>query len=81
MKTTARRRLSALGAALLAAAALGAAGVGCAPVRPWERSLLAHRCMTPDSRPEETKARLHMLGARESARGAAGETGGGCGCK
>lgn len=54
---------------------------GCAPVRPWERGTLAHRCMTPDSRPEEARARQHMLGARESSRGASGESGGGCGCR
>lgn len=53
----------------------------CEPVPAWSRSTLAHRCMRPDTRPEETRARLHMLGAREAARGAAGERGGGCGCK
>ncbi|NUQ72109.1 MAG: DUF4266 domain-containing protein [Polyangiaceae bacterium] len=54
---------------------------GCQPVPVWSRSTLAHRCMRPDSRPEETRARIHMLGARESTQGAAGQKGGGCGCK
>ena len=67
------KRIAAL---LVAAAWLG----GCAPVRPWQRGTLAHRCMQPDARPQETRARNHMLGARESAQGAAGEAGGGCGC-
>ena len=53
----------------------------CAPVRPWERGRLAHRCMRPDARPEEKRAEQHMLTAREASRGATGETGGGCGCR
>ena len=55
------KRIAAL---LVAAAWLG----GCAPVRPWQRGTLAHRCMQPDARPQETRARNHMLGARESAQ-------------
>ena len=55
--------------------------VGCAPVRPWQRGVLASDCMRPDARPEESQARTHMLGAREGSQGAAGERGGGCGCK
>lgn len=53
----------------------------CQPLPLWNRATLAHRCMLPDARPEELKARLHMLGAREAAQGAAGQRGGGCGCK
>lgn len=53
----------------------------CAPVRPWERSILASDCMRPDARPEESRARAHMLGAREASQGATGERGGGCGCR
>ncbi|MBK9265253.1 MAG: DUF4266 domain-containing protein [Polyangiaceae bacterium] len=37
--------------------------------------------MRSDTRPEETRARNHMLGAREASQGASGERGGGCGCK
>ena len=55
--------------------------LSCAPVRPWERETLAHRGMRSDARPEEARARQHMLGARETSQGGAGEVGGGCGCK
>lgn len=63
-----------LGVALL----LGA----CAPLRPWERGELAHRLMRADDPPrlEARKIELHVLWAREASAGAAGETGGGCGC-
>lgn len=53
----------------------------CQPVPRWNRATLAHPCMRSDARPEEVRARLHMLGAREAAQGAAGQRGGGCGCK
>ena len=53
----------------------------CAPVQPWQRGRLAHDCMRSDARPEESRARTHMLSAREGSSGAAGERGGGCGCK
>ena len=53
----------------------------CEPVHSWERGLLAHPAMRADTRPEETRARNHMLGAREASQGASGERGGGCGCK
>lgn len=60
---------------------LAAAIAGCAPVKPWERGLLAHRCMRPDAQPNETQARLHILWAREGSQGAAGQAGSGCGCR
>lgn len=66
---------------VLALSAVLVLSAGCTPVRPWQRSTLAHRCMTSDSRPEEARARRHMLGARETSQGATGEAGGGCGCK
>jgi hypothetical protein len=67
---------------LLLAIVLCAAPVvsGCQPLKPWQRGTLAHRCMQSDSRPEESLARQHLLGARETSQGASGETGGGCGC-
>jgi hypothetical protein len=65
--------------ALLALVALVAGA--CAPVPAWQRSALASRCMSPDSRPSESRAKTHMLGAREGSTGASGEVGGGCGCK
>lgn len=55
--------------------------VACAPVRPWQRGTLAHPCMASDARPEEDAARAHMIGAREATQGAAGDRGGGCGCR
>ncbi len=60
---------------------LVAATAACSPVRPWQRNTLAHRCMTPDNRAVEGRARQHMLGAREASQGGEGEAGGGCGCK
>lgn len=68
-----------LSLALIAVAAT--LSVSCAPVQPWQRGTLSHRCMRPDARPEETRARAHMLGAREGSVGATGDRGGGCGCK
>lgn len=56
------------------------ASVGCAPVKIWERGILARRCMAlvPDS--EELKAEQHMLAYREGSAGGYGDSGGGCGC-
>jgi uncharacterized protein DUF4266 len=53
-----------------------------APLRPWQRGELAHRLMRADdpARIEARKAELHALWAREASVGAAGESGGGCGC-
>lgn len=65
---------------LAAVAALASASCS-SSIKSWQRETLAHRCMTDKSRPEEQRARQHMLGARESSAGASGETGGGCGCK
>jgi hypothetical protein len=65
-----------LGLALVVLLVVG----GCAPVKPWQRGRLAHRCMQTDRRAEQNRARQHMLGARESSQGATGEAGGGCGC-
>lgn len=70
-----------LAARLVLALACLLAASSCAPVRPWERSVLASEAMRPDARPEESRARGHMLGARETSQGATGERGGGCGCR
>ncbi|MCC6558274.1 MAG: DUF4266 domain-containing protein [Polyangiaceae bacterium] len=64
-----------------ALAACAAACAGCGPVPAWNRATLAHRCMRPDARPEEARARAHLLVAREASQGATGERGGGCGCR
>lgn len=53
---------------------------GCGQVKPYQRGTLAHPAMRSDSRPEESKARQHMVGARETSQGGTGEAGGGCGC-
>jgi|GEM_PF-2926866 len=53
----------------------------CEPVHAWDRGLLTHPAMQSDARPEQMRARNHMLGAREATQGASGERGGGCGCK
>lgn len=65
---------------LLALIVLVGVVAGCRPVASWQRGTLAHPCMTDTRRGDERRARLHMLGARESSQGAAGDTGGGCGC-
>ena len=65
--------------ALLAACCLLTAG--CHPVPIYARGLLAHPCMQGDQHPDQSRAREHMLGARESSRGAGStEAGAGCGC-
>lgn len=66
---------------LTAALLLAALAASCVPVPAWQRGLLAHRCMDPEARLEEARAEQHLLGARETTRGAAGEVGGGCGCR
>lgn len=56
------------------------AAAACAPVPVTARGTLARECMRSDARPEEQRARAHMLGAREGSQGATGDRGGGCGC-
>lgn len=53
---------------------------GCAPVKPYERELLAKPIMTFQPDPYEDVLDLHMLEAREGAVGGYGSAGGGCGC-
>lgn len=54
---------------------------GCQPwVKPYERDKLADPIMAFDMHPTSTKYMNHVYEARESARGAEGSTGGGCGC-
>lgn len=56
---------------------------GCA-VKPWvlsqERGILAEPVMAFEQHPVSTKFINHVYEARESARGAEGSAGGGCGC-
>ena len=66
---------------LLPFAFAAVAGVsGCAPVKPYERELLAKPIMTFQPDPYEDVLDLHMLEAREGAVGGYGSAGGGCGC-
>lgn len=53
---------------------------GCAPVRPWERGALAHRCMQAAPQPSRAMLREHVMNVREAAQGGLGGAGAGCGC-
>ena len=63
---------------------LVAAATGCSGVEPWvkpyEREDLADPIMAWDRDPVASSYMRHVYEAREGARGAAGATGGGCGC-
>lgn len=58
--------------------------MGCSSLKPWvkpyERGLLADPIMAFERDPASTKYIMHVYEARESARGAEGSAGGGCGC-
>jgi len=49
-------------------------------VKPYERQYLADPIMSFDRDPVATRYMNHVYEARESARGAEGGSGGGCGC-
>ncbi len=70
------QRLALLSIVLLAAS-------GCS-IKPWvqahERGILADPIMAFEGNPASTKYMNHVYEARESARGAEGSAGGGCGC-
>ncbi|AKF06703.1 hypothetical protein DB32_003852 [Sandaracinus amylolyticus] len=53
---------------------------GCVTVRPEEREFLADPAMTFGSEGEAGAHEAHVLSNREGSYGAAGVTGGGCGC-
>ena len=56
----------------------------CSPLKPWlkpyERENLADPIMSFDRDQVDSGYLNHVLDARESARGAEGASGGGCGC-
>lgn len=74
-----RRALGALFA--LAALVVLTCAAGCRHVAPYERELLARRCMDT-SQCERLRARFqaHVYDAREGAMGTTDSAGGGCGC-
>ena len=49
-------------------------------VKPYERENIADPIMSFESNPAATKYMGHVIENRESARGAEGGAGGGCGC-
>ncbi len=53
---------------------------GCATARPWQRGILAKRCMLPSPDPAEETLEQHFFAYREGSAGGTGGTGGGCGC-
>ena len=71
-------------ARIAAALLLLAAASGCSRVEPWvkpyERKNLADPIMAWDSDPVASSYMLHVYESREGSRGAAGSSGGGCGC-
>ena len=64
--------------ALVLALAIGL--VGCAPVRPWERDILARPDMAWDTDGLEAAARSHVYFSKEASLSGGGSGGGGCGC-
>ncbi len=64
----------------LLAAGLLCALVGCAPVKPWEREVLARPDMAWDPDPLEAAHSNHVFWSKEAALPGGGTGGGGCGC-
>ena len=75
----ARRALSRLGLALIAAAA-GLGGCAMSPPQPWEKGNLARPEMTMGGDALDQRFVQHIYGSREAASGGYGVGGGGCGC-
>ena len=65
---------------LFGLAALVGSGIGCANVKPWERSTLADFTMRGDRDPLGVADAEHMWFSREGSSGGRGVGGGGCGC-
>jgi hypothetical protein len=68
----------------VALAAVALVLTGCGNIEPWvkpyERQALADPIMSFDANPISTAYIDHVFDAREGARGARGNAGGGCGC-
>ncbi len=54
--------------------------VGCAPVKPWERDVLARPDMAWEPDPLEAAHRRHVFFSKEAALQGGSAGGGGCGC-
>lgn len=82
VRVSSRAALRIVGRALFCLAA--AAAVSACSVEPWvkpyERDHLADPIMSFDRDPVSSAYTDHVYEARESARGATGSAGGGCGC-
>jgi hypothetical protein len=68
---------------LLAAALLSGCSALAPPklgAQPWERGVLAQRCMRLDGYPIEAALADHTYFSKEASSGGAGFSGGGCGC-
>ncbi len=63
----------------LAVGGLSAGLVGCAPVKPWERELLAREDMRWEPDALEAAHRRHIFFSKEATL-PGGTAGGGCGC-
>ena len=59
---------------------LALAGTACAPVRPWERDVLARPEMAFVPDPLEAKRSDHIYFSKEGSLPGGGAGGGGCGC-
>jgi Domain of unknown function (DUF4266) len=55
-------------------------GLGCSPVRPEQRAILADRIMQFGADARERAALEHAIENREGSTGAGSVQGGGCGC-
>ena len=55
-------------------------GLGCVPVRPEQRAILADRIMQFGADARERAALEHAIENREGSSGAGSVQGGGCGC-
>lgn len=62
------------------AAFVALVAAGCAPVRPWEREILARPEMAWDPDPLEATLRSHIFYSKEASLPGGGAGGGGCGC-
>ena len=85
MKNTLSPRITALSLNCIALLSLitlsGCTSMGIEPwVKPYERQNLADPIMCLNRHPSASMHMAHVLEGRESARGAEGTGGGGCGC-